>query len=102
MPAKTKRTRQEIVDLTADSSDVEHEQPQRKVARIPVTLNRPPQSTRNTWVQEEDDDNGFDIIDLSQEVDNNGVGFVEVGRIGITIALNLGRYYSNILKTTRL
>jgi hypothetical protein len=90
MPALTKRTHQEIIDLTADSSDVEREQPQRKAARIPVTVNRPSQSTRETWVQDEDDDDGFDIIDLTQEVDNNGVGFVEVGRIGTTTTSNLG------------
>lgn len=69
MPARTKRTHEEVIDLTADSSDVERE-PKRKNPRLPVT-----------WVQDDDDDDGFDIIDLSQEVDNNGVGFVEAGRI---------------------
>jgi hypothetical protein len=90
MPARTKRTHQEIVDLTADSSDVERDQPQRKAARIPVTVNGHSQSTRDAWAQDEDDEDGFDIIDLSQEVDNNGVGFVEVGRIGIAATSNLG------------
>jgi hypothetical protein len=90
MPARPKRTYQEIIDLTADSSDVEREQPQCKTARIPVIVNRPSQSIRDTWVQVEDDEDGFDIVDLSQEVDNNGVGFVEVGRIGITGTSSLG------------
>jgi hypothetical protein len=87
MPAGTKRTREEVIDLTADSSDVERDEPSRKNARLAVTVNRPQQSTRDTWVQDDDDDDGdddkFDIIDLSQEVDNSGVGFVEVGRIRI-------------------
>jgi hypothetical protein len=55
-----------------------------------VTVNGHSQSTRDAWAQDEDDEDGFDIIDLSQEVDNNGVGFVEVGRIGIAATSNLG------------
>lgn len=85
MPARTKRTHQEIIDLTADSSEIESEQPQRKTARLPLTMNRPSQSPHDAWAQDEDDDDEFDIIDLSQEVDNNGIGFVEVGRIGIML-----------------
>jgi hypothetical protein len=84
MPARTKRTREEeVIDLTADSSDVERNEPKRKNPRIPVVVNRPSQSSRDTWVQDDDgdDDDEFDIIDLTQEVDNNGVGFVEAGRI---------------------
>ena len=81
MPVRAKRTHGEVIDLTADSSDVEREQPSRKNARLAVTVNRPSQNTRDTWVQDDDDDDGFDIIDLSQEVDNNGVGLVEAGRI---------------------
>jgi hypothetical protein len=81
MPAKTKRTHEEVIDLTADSSDVEREQPKRKKTRLPVIVNRPRQGTRDTWVQDDDNDDEFDIIDLSQEVDNTGIGFVEVGRI---------------------
>jgi len=83
MPARTKRTRDEVIDLTADSSDVERDEPKRKNLCLPVTASRPSQSTRDTWVQDDDDDDGFDIIDLSQEVDNNGAGFAEVGRISI-------------------
>jgi hypothetical protein len=80
MPAGTKRERGEVIDLTADSSDVERE-PKRKNVCLPVTVNRPSQNPLDTWVQDDDDYDGFDIIDLSQEVDNNGVGFAEVGRI---------------------
>jgi hypothetical protein len=80
MPAGAKRDRGEVIDLTADSSDVERE-PKRKNVRLPVTVNRPSQNPRGTWVQDDDDYDGFDIIDLTQEVDNNGVGFAEVGHI---------------------
>lgn len=48
-----------------------------------MTVNRPQHGIREIWVQDDndEDDDEFDIIDLSQEVDNNGVGFVEAGRI---------------------
>ena len=84
MPARTKRSREEVIDLTADSSDVEQGEPARKNARFPMTVNSPQWQAHHTWTQEDDDDgddDGFDIIDLSQEVDNNGVGFAEAGRI---------------------
>lgn len=101
MPAKTKRTHEEVIDLTADSSDVEPE-PKRKNVRLPVTVNRPLQNLRDTWAQDDDDSDGFDIIDLSQEVDNNGVGFAEVGRISSFLLLRLSSGSAKLLKTTRL
>jgi hypothetical protein len=85
MPARAKRNYDDVIDLTADSSGADREQPQRKVARLPrasVNRNQPSQSVRDSWAQDEEYD-GEDIIDLSQEVDNNGIGFVEVGRIGL-------------------
>lgn len=85
MPARAKRNYDDVIDLTADSSGADREQPQRKVARLPrasVNRNQPSQSVRDSWAQDEEYD-GEDIIDLSQEVDNNGIGFVEVGRIGM-------------------
>jgi hypothetical protein len=42
------------------------------------------QPINDAWAQYhdgDDDDGGFDVIDLTQEVDNNGVGFADVGRI---------------------
>ena len=84
MPARTKRSHDEVIDLTADSSDIERGQPQRKTARLPLSAFQARQVPNNISLLDEDDGDGDDIIDLSQEVDNNGIGFVEVGRIGPT------------------
>jgi hypothetical protein len=86
MAARTKRTRDVVIDLTADSSDVESDQQQRKAVRWRLSVNRPSQIFSRTWVKVEDEDEGDadDIIDLTQEVDNNGIDFV--GRIGIEFA----------------
>jgi hypothetical protein len=84
MPAWKKRTHEEVIDLTADSSDVECSEPARKNARMPVIVNDSHQSNGGAWVEnlDENDDEELDTIDLSQEVDNNGIGFTEIGRIG--------------------
>ena len=88
MPDRSKRSHDDIIDLTADSSDVERDQPQRKAARLPLPVHRPSQIFNRTWVQDDEDGDADDIIDLTQEVDNNGIGFVEIGRIGTSFSIS--------------
>ena len=83
MPGRSKRSRVDVIDLTADSSDLDGEQPARKNARLRTFASQPPQSTADDLVVLDEDDEENDIIDLAQEVDNNGVGFVQVGRISM-------------------
>jgi hypothetical protein len=86
MPARTKRAHSEVIDLTADSSDVEVDQPQRKAACWRVSMNRP--SFGGIWAQtedeEEDEVDADDIIDLTHEAEN-GISYVEIGRIGMDV-----------------
>lgn len=71
-----------FIDLTEDDDDPVTEQPHRKVARNPLSEI---QQLPNVWNYDDEDDEAANEIfaNGSQEANNTGVGFVQVGAIGV-------------------
>lgn len=88
MARPTKRLH-DMVDLTGDSE--EDEQPQFKLPRSTYTLCNRDQDQRSNMIDDYGDEGGNEIMNLTQSVDESGIGFTPVGLISKAAILTLRR-----------